>query len=336
MAIPTIPTTELKGADVERYIRNLTTVIRRARLNQQYPDPRLLISHLEVLSPTIHRGLYPTLDIDERSGLPTYREWTRVQTDVGLAEKLLRQLGSEQELRRRAKNSGDPIHAKQLTKHAYYSDLFGRKTAPLGDMQVALRRVDPEEETAHFHVILDKLDASGVFVRYSVDLSQQSSAWTRPMVVLDDETAHHTEGLKALVYRFSSLDSELTFANLVTTEGLGVERVCKGTIGPVFWGQHSRSSPLKKLLDAHPESVIATFALDMASVDVAADRHNDPLEAPMISRLSGGAQNAYQQARKRVGFHVYKDRKFVVSSELVDQIHAFCTAKDTQNIVYGF
>lgn len=336
MAIPTIPTTELKGEDVETYVRGLTTVIRRARLNQQYPDPRRLTSHLEVLSPTIHRGLYPTLDIDERSGLPTYREWTRVQTDVGLAEKLLRQLGSEHELRRRAKNSGDPIHAKQLTKHAYYGDLLGRKTAPLGDMQVALRRVDPEEETAHFHVILDKLDASGVFVRYSVDLSQQASVWTRPMVVLDDETAHHTDDLKALVYRFSSLDAELTFANLVTTEGLGVERVCKGTIGPVFWSEHSHSSPFGSLLDAHEAGVVATFALDMASVDVAADRHNDPLEGPMTSRLSDGAQNAYRQAREKIGFHVYKDRKFVVSSELADAIQDFCKAQSTQNIVYRF
>lgn len=327
----TVPTRRLEGDEESRYINVVRRILRAARLNNQYPDSRALASHIGALAPERHRGLYPGLEVDIRSGLPSYKEWTRAQTDVLIASDQLRQLGDRKALADKAER-GSTIHNKQLTKHDYYTDLAGVKLAPLGDMKVALRRLEPEAQRAHFHVVLDKLDATGFFVRYSIDLSQTSDFWTEKVVVLDEEAASHTETFRSLIYKFTSFDSEFTFVKLATMGGLEVERVVKGIIGPFCFPWVRAPKALDGLLT--DQGYVAMFALDMAAIDLAADRDNDPFEDLIIERLSPEARQGYEQARQQYGYKVFKDRKFVTSRESQRALQAVCAKENTKNIIY--
>lgn len=329
-----IPSTLLSGEAERTYVKRLRTILRRARLNLYYPEARALASHIGAMSPDVHQGLYEGVEVNLESGLPTYKEWTRVQTDVHLAADQLRQLGARAPLAEKAARQPDSIHAKQLRKFDYYSKLSDIKLAPLGDMSVALRRVDPDTRTAWFHVVLDKLDASGLFVRYAIDLSQQSSAWGKQVVTLDEETAQHTEEFQSLIYKFTSLDAEFTHAKLNAIGGLSVERVAKGTVGPFYFAAEQAPPELRPLLERHDGAFIAMFALDMVADDLAEDRDNDPLDDLLADKLSEEGRRGYALAREKYDYRCYKDRKFVTPRQLVREVQQFCQQRGTKNIVY--
>ncbi len=330
-----IPSRLLSGHDEVEYISRLTSLLQRSRLNSHYPNPRELIPHVQALDPRLHQGLYPGVEMDARSGLPTYKEWTRVQTDVLLATDQLRQLGERAPLAAKARQSPDGIFAKQLRKLDYYTALENRPLATLGEMSVALRRVDPQSRTAWFNVILDKLDVSGLFVRYTIDLSQESSAWNKPVVTLDRETAQHTEAFQSLIYKFTSLDAEFTYAKLASIDGLHIERVVKGIIGPFCFSPDMAPSPLHALLERDEQAFFGMFSLDMVAHDIPEDRHNDPLDAVFSDKLSEEARRGYTLARTRYAYKCFKDRKFVASRQLIKPLQEFCTSRDTRNIVYS-
>ena len=328
-----VPTRTLTGDEESHYVKALGAILRAARLNSQWPDARRMASHLSALAPELHGGLYPGLAVDVRVGLPSYREWTRVQTDVRIATEQLDQLGGRRELEAKATRAGEgSIHAKQLAKHNYYSALTRVQLTPLGDMQVTLRRLEPAERRAHFHVVLDKLDVSGLFVRYSIDLAQTDEFWTERVVVLDDEAAQHTEDFRSLVYKFTSYDAEFTFVKLASISNLSVERVIKGVVGPLWFPWTQLPDSIRPLLGER--QVVANFALDMAAIDLSADRDNDPFEDLIIERLSPEARAGYIDARHRWGYHVFKDRKFVCSRPLVGPLRQICAPEQTKNIIY--
>lgn len=329
--IPTVPTRRLQGAEEAAYVKALASALKAARLNAHYPDARRLTAHLSVLAPETHRGLYPGLEVDLRSGLPSYKEWTRAQTDVAIAADQLRQLGSRAELAARAPTS--PIHAKQLAKVDYYGAIQSAQLAPLAEMEVKLRRIEPEEHRAWFHVTLDKLDATGLFVRTSIDLSQVDQVFCERAVVLSEETARQTESFRSLIYKLTSLDAELTLVKLATTGGLAVERVVKGVVGPIWYPWSHAPEDVASLLGER--GFVANFGLDMAALDVAEDRDNDPFEDPVAARLGPEAREGYEGARAKLGYHVFKDRKLVVPRELTGPVAALCAARGTKNIVYG-
>jgi len=337
MGVTTRPAPRLRslaGPTADAYLERLARAIRRARLNAHYPDARAVCSHLEAMTSGVHHGLYPGVRL-EPAGLPAYAEWTRVRTDHHLADSILADLGDEAHLRARAAGAPESIHGKQLLKHLYYTRLRAMTVAPLSAMEVHLRRVEPDRRAAHFHVTLDKLDASGPFVRYTLDVSQVSSIWNRPLITLAADHASHTQALKSLVYRYSHLDAELAFTRLATSDGLHVERVIKGSIGPVWAGPEEAPEALKSAWDDHPDALIATFGLDMATIDVAADGDNDPLEDLLAEQLSPGARAEYEASRQRFGYRVFKDRKFVCTPAARAAVAGLCRAQGTRNIVYG-
>ena len=134
------------------------------------------------------------------------------------------------------------------------------------------------------------------------------------------------------------MDAELTFVKLAAEPQLTVERVVKGTVGPVWMGccKEARqvAPPSLQPLLADQDAFVAGFGLDMAAVDLAADRDNDPLERLLADRLSEQAREEYQAARRRYGFKVFKDRKLVVPRALQAQARAWCGGRGTRNVVY--
>lgn len=331
-------TRELSGPQEADYIGRLGRIIRSARLNLHYPEARALRSHLGCMDPRVHRGLYPGVQVNLASGLPSYREWTRVQTDVQIAAEQLQKLGARAELERQARASDASIYQKLLNKHDYYSQIQGRELAPLGHMSVALRKIDTRSRTGYFNIVLDKLEASGLFVRYSIQLAQTHSAWSQPLVRLDAENAEHTEQLKSLVYKCTALGSESTFIKLAALGGVRVEQVVRGSVGPIIWRAEDAPDALRPLMEAGgPTGFIAQFGLDMLADDVAEDRQNDPLGARVQTdaQFSPKMRAALKAARQKSGVNVFGDRKFVVPRHMMAPLREFCAARGTQNLIYS-
>ena len=326
-----IPSVTLDLDKATHYTRAVRRALRAARLNTHYPDTRRLAEHIDTMDPAVHGGLYAELQIDVRTGLPTYREWTRVQTDVALAAGQLAQLGPRDELARKAQGAAD-IWRKQLLKRDYYATIVDRKISPLGEMSVALRRVDRERRSASFHVELDKLDASGVFVRYVIDLAQ-SGHGEGPLSLDSADVARQSEEFQALIYKFTSLDSEFTFVKLASIAAVTPERVCKGVVGP-FWFEYCRVPQVLRPVVADG-GFVASFALDTAAIDVAEGRNNDPFATLAEDRLTEQSRSAYEAVRLRSGYRVFKDRKFVVPRDRVSMMREICQKLGTKNIIYG-
>lgn len=327
----------LEGDAAQGYVELVGRAITRARLSDQYPPSKRLVGQIEAMGPRAHGGLYADLRVDRGSGLPTYREWARLRADAELSPRVLAELPPPGELEARARQDPRGIWGKQLLKQRYHAHLQGIDATPPSHMTVRLRRVDPAERRAWFHVVLDKLDVSGAFVRASIELSQQASFWSRPMLELDDEAARETEALRAIVYRLTSLDAELTFVRLCDAEGVVVERVIRGTVGPIYVAGTAVPEALAAELPAAlgPGAVVATFGLDMAAGDVAHDGSNDPLERLLGERVGPEGRAAYLDARRRHGYRVYKDRKLVVGDAATEAaVQRFCGRMGTRNVVY--
>lgn len=305
----------LTGDARARYCERVVALLRAARLNRDWPDVRRLAAHVEALHPRVDDGLYPHLDVDPRAGLPTYPMWQRVQTDAELAPDALAELPDEATLAARAEGQPDDSpHRRRLARARYYRRLVDRPLAVLGALDIKLRRLEPDTDTAHLHLVFDKLDQSGLFVRFTVDLAQQGAGIKVARV--DADVAHETPALRALVYQSSGLDAELLLLQLARLEGVSVERVSKGTVGP--------------LVDA-PEGAVAHFAHEIAAIDLHADRICDPMHrAPAAAAL--GEREA---ARARFGYHVFLDRKFAATPGQLDTVIGMCRAMGTQNVVYA-
>ncbi len=325
----------LTGDDEEHFVDRLLAILRAARLNDHYTDPRRLGAHIRAMHPDVHRGLYDGIEVNVDSGLPTYREFTRVQTDVQIAVDQLQQLGDRATLAKRAAESDHDIHREQLHKYDYYDDIADTRLAPLGAMDVSLRRIEPDENRAHFRVVFDKLDASGIFVRYGIDLTQTAGVWDSPVVEIDQEQSSHTDEFQSLIYKFSSMDAEFTYAKLETLSGVSVQRVTRGTVGPVYDGRFGAPEPIDELVGDDPDRVVALFGLDNASNDVDEHKNNDPMGELFETELSNKMRSTYARAREQFDYRVYRDRKFVVSRGLDDPLRAICDDRNTRNIIYS-
>lgn len=327
-------TTRLHGAEADAYLERVMSLLQSARLNDHYTHVRGLLTHLEAMHSHRHRGLYPTLEVGLASGLPTYKEWSRVKTDAAVAASVLADMPGLETLEAKARRAPHSIHGKQLLKYHYYQFLSSREIAPLEQMHVALRNVDESERTAAFHIVFDKLDARGLIIRYSIDLQQHSTTWGRDLVSLDFfDQAKHTEVLRGVIYRFTSLDAEFTFVNLCAKGPLTAERVFKATIGPFFLDELGGSTQIPGIFPC-AGAAVGMFALDSASCDIADDGDNDPIEDLMIDSLSPEARISYEEARKKYGYKVYKDRKFVADRRSMPALREFCRADGTRNIIY--
>ena len=319
----TIPTMRLDDAQTDAYLAAFESTMRAARLNTQYPDGRLLARMANVWSSKVHGGLYSGLELVARTGLPTYKVWSRAQTDITIAANQLQTLGDPAVLQRKAQTHPDSAHTRNWTRYTYYSAIKEAPIAPLGEMNVAVRRVDRARRSATFNVVLDKLDASGVFVRYSIDVEQTGD---EAIATVDKrDLANNSEGFRALIYQFTSLDAEFTFVKLASMAGLRVERVIKGTIGPFYVEAMARPEKMPS------QGLVASFGLDMAAIDVESTKLNDPLAGTMNPETRA----TYDRLGSKLGYHIFKDRKFVCPRAQVDAMKAFCEARGTRNVIYG-
>ena len=358
MAIVALHTQGLVLPEADAYLELLTRALQAARLNNSYPERRQLQNTVDTLRDGLKQAVYGELYVDARSGLPNLASFTRVATDREVAAESLARMGKREELL--ARRDEAEVFARLAAKHAYYEKLQKLELAPVDHHRVLLRRHDPASGTAAFRIELTKLDASGVYLRLMIELTQVSSLWRRKVIDLDEdgETAAANEAFRGTVYRCADLDAETLFVRLHGIDGVVVERVARGVIGPALFSlpvrgqggvavRRTMEAPADALGEAwhawsvgvgaaeteHPELLVA-FATDSAAGDIREEKSNDPL-APLLAQRLGPQEGArYRTLRERFPFKVFKDRKFVATPGLKAAVQAVCAAAGTRNIIH--
>ncbi len=361
MSLVALHTQALVPPEADTYLHLLSRALQAARLNNAFPDRRHLQNTVDTLRDGLRLGLYNELYVDSRAGLPNLASFTRVCTDHELAAQSLERMGSRGSLE--ARRDEAEVFARLADKHGYLERLRALDVAPVDHHRVLLRRHDPSSGTAAFRIELTKLDATGVYLRLHIELTQVSSMWRRKVIALDQdgETAAANEAFRGMVYRCADLDAETLFVRLHGIEGVRVERVARGVIGPVLFSLpvHSPGSThgiaVRRTLEApddllgqawhawslgpganetqRPEFLLCCVT-DSAAEDIREERSNDPLSPLLSARLAPAEAARYRSLRERYPFRVFKDRKFVATPGLKATALAVCKAANTRNIVY--
>ncbi|MBN1774813.1 MAG: hypothetical protein JXB32_26375 [Deltaproteobacteria bacterium] len=104
-------------------------------------------------------------------------------------------------------------------------------------------------------------------------------------------------------------------------------------MGPVCFPWTRGPDGLEPVLAAG--GFVAMFAVDTAARDLAADRDNDPFADLLVDRPTAEARGEYDAARQRLGYKVFKDRKFVAPRAAVAPLQALCASRNARNVCYG-
>lgn len=353
----TLHTQSLREPVVTPYLDRLGEALKSARLNNSFPDRRRLQGSIETMQKAMAAKLYDQLYVDARAGLPNMASFTRVVTDHEVASGSLQRMSDAAHYE--ARKDEAEVYARLLDKRRYYESIQGQPYAPLDEHRVQLRRHDPASGTAEFRIDLTKLDATGVYVRISIELTQVAGTWRRKIIDLDaqGESAEASAAFHATVYRNASFDAEHLFIHMHDIEGVSVDRVQRGVVGPALFFlpyaheagadyatpaepehasalmAHAWKRWLEKGASGQPELLIS-FQSDIAARDVRDEKSNDPLEPLLSTRIQDSERARYEHTRQRFPFKVFKDRKFVATPGLEGLARAVCEAAGTKNLIY--
>ncbi len=356
MTVVALHTQALVLPEAGTYLELLGRALQAARLSNAFPDRKQVQSSCDALLAGLRLGVHGELYVDARAGLPNLAALTRVLTDQGVAGESLARMGDRAALESRRAEA--EVFARLVAKHDYYKGLAGKELAPVDHHRVLLRRHDPASGTAAFRIEMTKLDASGVYVRLQIELTQVSSLWRRKAIDLDKdgETAAASDAFRAMVYRCADLDAEALFIRMHAIEGVSVERVQRGIVGPVVFSLpvgggvqvvrtaeapddaigrawHAWSVGAGAAEQDRPE-LLAAFVTDAAALDIREEKSNDPVAPLLSARLEDAERERYRALRERYPFKVFKDRKFVATAGLKTMIQGVCAAAGTKNLIY--
>jgi len=316
----------LAGQDLERYVQTVSRLVLAARLNKWYPDPFACSDRLRMLAPSVRGAAYDGATLDLASGLPYLKDVVAVQADRDLAAAFV----AEQESRLAA---GKTLTPRVQAKLEYYRRLLKVSLPPLTSLDVRLRRVFPERGVAAFQVVFDRYDAAGqVFSRYTLLLEQTDGVWGGSLLERSGDYTRQTGDFRQLMERCAQDESEILFLLLGKREGVRVEEVTRGRIGPV-WSPWAPPPPGWFPPDPR-EAFILHCPLDSASVAYEADSDTDPFSSFFKDFLSDISRPMIEEAADTLGYKVHKERKFACTPQALGPLQERLREARTRNVIY--
>jgi hypothetical protein len=272
-----------------------------ARPGTHYPDARRLAAHLARLGPAGSHGVHGSLEVAPGSGLPTVRQLLRVQAE--------RQAALE------SRAAGDRWPA---ARRAYYEELAAHEVLAPSSVEVRLRR--REGRAAFLEVVHDRIDAaSGCFLRFTVHLRQKGARAAR---LDDDDLAAPRRRFLTLLERHAGADAELALLLLSDLDGVEVEDVVRGQVGPLTFAGTECPALLAPVLEAVPGAFVLHLALERAGREVAEDRGRDPFARMYRDTLGADARAAVEEKRAALGYRVAKERRLVCTPKAEPALRA--------------
>lgn len=279
--------------------RSLARGIGALRLNQHFPSAERLRALLPYL-PDAGR-----LRLDARNGLPVGSEWARLAAEHAEAPASLAAWADLPD--------SEPLVGARRHELAELCAIAG---PPIREIHVALRHLDGQR--ASFIVRVDRIDlATGTIARYTLTIGDVVGRMVEQRAL----ELRASDAFRARLELLSSQDAGLAFAALREGDGLDVEEVVRGVLGPVVIPGMAGPDALTEL---PVREIIVSACLERASVDVRGDAVDDPLASTVVL------------AAPNEGFGVSRQRKWAASRPDVAPLKAWLADRRSRNLVYGY
>jgi hypothetical protein len=230
-------------------------------------------------------------------------------------------------------DAGRALGPRVQSKLDYYRRLLKVSLPPLTSLDVRLRRVYPERGTAAFQVVFDRYDAAGqVFSRYTLLLEQTDGMWGGSLLERSGDYTRQTGDFRQVMERCAKDESEILFLILGKCEGVRIEEVTRGRIGPV-WSPWS-PAPRGWFPPDPREAFILHCPLDSASVSYEADSDTDPFSMFFKDFLSDVSRPMIEEAAETLGYKVHKERKFACTPPALAALQERLREAGTRNVIY--
>lgn len=306
----------LKGDQAETYCRLVESLIRGGKPNSFYPSGRGAENLVHLLRPSTNRGLQNEIQVNLRTGLPDEPNIGRVIADKDVCAKILRTHDVES-----VHNRVDEASKRLMNRIEYYKEVEKRELPERFSLDLKLKRTDEKEQTADFIALFERFDpGEGIFTRYTIHLRHQSHRWAKPKIELQGDDLRYTEAFRNVISRYSSHEAEFAFILLSDVEGITVEEVSRGRIGPLWMNGVPAPPAIEELLAAHPGNAILNFPYEkvfVPEVEGKTDENRDPFGR--LYRESLGAENKeIADARaNNLAYVVHKERKFACTKPIL-------------------
>jgi hypothetical protein len=305
----------------DRYLERVSALLGAAHLNSYFCSAERILRNLSALHSRTHGGLYTQLAVEPVTGLPAVSEWTRVHTDAALAAE------------------AGPAPAIRDQRTEYLAKLTTLLPQPIEALEVQLRHVDHHHQhqhggILHVRVIVDTVELTGLIVRFTVEMAETAqSVESQQLLIRNGSELYVSPDLRNRLSMLATASAESAFMELSAQPGVMVQRVAKATVGPFCLAELPATLPFGPLL-TDPRGAFASFAFDVAALDIVRDGNNDPLPHRLMEGMAPDVVAENERARLRLGYHVYRDRKFVTDSTTLPAIEELCRSAGTRNIVY--
>lgn len=239
-----------------------------------------------------------------------YPDWERVRDHLAAAGRTALRVD---------RHSGLPV-PREWMRVRVEAELAGTPdlALPARAVHVALRHLAGGR--ASYAVRVDRLDvATATVARYGLVLSD-----TPGRIVSDGELALEAGArFRASLELLSTQDAALAFAVLRDQQGLEVEEVVRGVVGPALYVHGDVACGPAALRPFGPGPVLSA-CLERASLDLADRRVDDPLADTVV--VPG--------ARQPFGLH--RSRKWAAPEAQVPALRAWLAARGSRGLVYGY
>jgi hypothetical protein len=278
----------LRGEAARAWAGDVARGLGALRLNQHFPPWQRLAAWVRAIAA---RG---EVRLDARSGLPTPREWLRLRVDRDLAGPALAELATVDE-----KRLGPDDRALLDARRKALIEVQALEDVPLREVHYALRDQDGGRES--WLVRVDRFDlATATIARYTL------VTWGKPG--------------KAVLELLSTQDAALAFAVLRDREGVDVEEVVRGVVGPGALPDRCGPEAIVGLPLCGPT---VSACLERASLDVARGVVDDPLAGTVVVPGEGET------------FGISRQRKWAAPKRGVEPLKRWLSDRGSRNLVYA-
>ena len=315
-----------KAVDVDdAFILRLARAFAAARGNDRFPKTRPLAALLRawVEARALSPGSVPAPVVDADSGLPPWICWAAL-----LAERDLGRTLPPATTTTPAPAAND-ARSRLLRREAAARLLAATPAVPLLDVDVALRRVEPQR--ALITMVLDRADAAGLFVRISVDAwvplqvaAAEAAAAAAEGLVVDDDRARASAGLKELLSLASHLPAPALLVRAATLPGVEVERLCRGVVGPC---SSARAGP--DLGDDDDDAFALRLSSEELSFDIATTSDNDVFASDDLAAMMSALPKKLQR------FRAFRDAKAVASASASRLLRARADQRGLRTVLHS-
>lgn len=327
------PIQTLVGKDAEVYCKLLEGLIVGGKPNSSFPSGRSIANLIYLLRPSVNRGLSDKVRVNLGNGLPDEPDIGRVIADKEICKKILHS-HDHASVRSRQDDASKRLQARL----DYYLEVDKRDLPERFQLDLKLKRVNEQENTADFIAVFERFDpGEGVFTKYNIHLRHKSERWSKPKVELKGDDLRYTEEFRNVISRYSSDEAEFAFILLSNVPGITVHEVSRGRVGPVWMDGVPCPKEIEELLAKHPGNVILNFPFEkvvVPEVEGKEDNNRDPFSRLYRNSLDPENKEFADARASKLGYIVHKERKFCCSRAILAPLRKLCSEAGRPCIIY--